>query len=209
MIEIYLIRHGECRGNREDLFRGRHDFPLNENGIKQAECLRDRLKKHNFQTIYTSPLKRSKQTAEILSDNNIRIIEENDFTNISLGEWENTPKKIVRDKYPDSWQLWQTEPERLIFPGMETLAQVQDRSFKTLKKIIQNYSEGKIAVVTHRAVLKPLIAAILSIQQPYFWKIHVDTAAYSIVEYQPPRGFTLTLLNEHDHLQDFVREDSA
>jgi broad specificity phosphatase PhoE len=92
---------------------------------------------------------------------------------------------------------------------METLAQVQDRSFKALRKIIQNYSDGKTAVVTHRAVLKPLLAAILNIPRPYFWKIHVDTAAYSIVEYQPHRGFTLTLLNEHDHLGDFVREDGA
>lgn len=209
MLEIYLVRHGECQGNREDLFRGRHDFSLNENGIRQAECLRDRLNNHDFKAIFTSPLKRAKQTAEILSNNKIKIIEENDFTNISLGEWENTPKKIVQEKYPDLWQLWQTKPERLKFPGMETLAKVQDRSFRALKRIIENYGEGKIAIVSHRAVLKPLLAAILNIPQPYFWKIHVDTAAYSIIEYQPIKGFTLMLLNEHDHLQDFIKEDSA
>ncbi|MFQ5584597.1 MAG: hypothetical protein ACE5GL_09205 [Calditrichia bacterium] len=43
----------------------------------------------------------------------------------------------------------------------------------------------------------------------HFWKIHIDTAAYAIVEYHLERGFTLILLNETDHLQDFVREDIA
>lgn len=209
MLEIYLIRHGECRGNREDLFRGRHDFPLNENGIKQAECLRKRLKNVSFQKIFTSPLRRSKQTAETLADEKLEVVEEEAFTNISLGEWENTPKQFVKENYPDLWHLWQTEPEKLKFPGMETLAEVQQRSFGALEKIINRYPEGIVGIVTHRAVLKPLMAAILNIPAPYFWKIHIDTAAFSIVEYRAERGFTLTLLNEHDHLQDFVREDVA
>ena len=142
MLEIYLIRHGECQGNREDIFRGRHDFPLNVNGKKQAECLRDRLKDIQFESIFSSPLKRSLQTAEILSDGKIKIVVEDDFTNISLGEWENKPKKVVKKKYPDLWNLWLTEPEKLRFPGMETLTQVQGRSFKALKNIVRNCPVG-------------------------------------------------------------------
>ncbi|MFQ5585114.1 MAG: histidine phosphatase family protein [Calditrichia bacterium] len=209
MLEIYLIRHGECRGNRENLFRGRHDFPLNKNGIVQAECLRERLTGISFDRIYTSPLKRSSQTAEIISRGEIEIALLEEFTNISLGEWEGMPKEFIAKKYPRLWQLWKTQPEKLNFPGMETLASVRKRSFAALKKIISKHPQGRVAVVTHRAVIKPLIAAILNIPEPYFWKIHIDTAAYAIVEYHLERGFTLMLLNETDHLQDFVREDVA
>jgi probable phosphoglycerate mutase len=207
MLEIYFIRHGETAGNRENRFRGRHDFPLNENGIRQAEALRDELREVSFDAVYSGPLSRTRQTAEILANGRSKIILEEGFNNISLGPWEDVSKDEVRRKYPEAWQLWVTTPEKLSFPGMETLAQVRQRSFAALQKIIQQHPEGRIAVVTHRAVIKPLFAAILDIPEPYFWKIHMDTAAYSICEYRPERGFTFTLINQTRHLKDFVRED--
>jgi len=207
MVTIYLIRHGECKGNREGLFRGRYDFPLNELGLKQAEKLQQRLAKIPFQAIYTGPLTRTRQTAEILSNSTIPVIVEEGFNNIALGEWENKPKKLIKEQYPEEWKLWTTQPEKLKLPGMEPLAEVQRRSFQALKKLLKKHEGQIFAVVSHRAVLKPLIAAILNIPEPYFWKLHMDTAAYSVVEYRESRGFTLTLLNEKDHLPDFVVED--
>ncbi len=209
MLEIYFIRHGESAGNRENRFRGRHDFPLNQNGLRQAEALSEVLRELHFQAIYSSPLSRAYQTAEILARGKQPVRVEEGFNNISLGPWENVPKDEVRKKYPDLWKLWTTEPEKLSFPGMETLQQVQQRSFAALQKIIRNHGEGRIAIVTHRAVIKPLFAAMLNIPQPYFWKIHMDTAAYSIVEFRAERGFTFTLINETHHLEDYVREDTA
>ena len=207
MLEIYFIRHGESAGNREDRFRGRFDFPLNENGIRQAEALREELSAIEFEAIYSSPLSRAVQTAQILANHRQKVIIEHGFNNISLGKWENTPKAEIREKYPELWKLWTTTPEKLAFPGMETLAQVRKRSFETLSKLLKIHLEGRIAVVTHRAVIKPLFAAILNIPEPYFWRIHMDTAAYSIAEYRLERGFTFTLINQTKHLSDFIRED--
>jgi broad specificity phosphatase PhoE len=207
MLEIYLIRHGESAGNREDRFRGRHDFPLNENGIRQAQALYQELESISFDAIYSSPLKRAFTTAEILANGRPILKIDDDFTNISLGGWENQMKSEIRERYPDLWKLWTTEPEKLNFPGMETLAQVRERSSHALLQLIKKHADGKIAIVSHRAVFKPLIAALLKIPEPYFWKVHIDTAAYSILEYRQERGFTLTCLNFNKHLVNFVRED--
>jgi broad specificity phosphatase PhoE len=207
MLEIYLVRHGESVGNREDRFRGRHDFPLNENGIRQARALYQELSSVRFDAIYSSPLKRAFTTAEILANKRPVLKIDNGFTNISLGDWENRKKSEIREGYPDLWKLWTTEPEKLNFPGMETLAQVSERSYKSLQKLIKSHPKGIIAIVSHRAVIKPLIAAVLNIPEPYFWKVHMDTAAYSILEYRKERGFTLTGLNFNNHLVNFIRED--
>jgi broad specificity phosphatase PhoE len=209
MLEIFLVWHGECKGNRENLFRGRHDFPLNSNGVVQAHCLKDKLQKITFDAFISSPLKRSSQTADIISAGKAGVTIEDRFTSTCLGEWESKPKEYVREKFPYLWQPWKTEPEKSNVPGMETLAEVQKRSFDALQSIIQKYERRRVAIVIHSAVLKPLIAAILNIPEPYFWKIHMDTAAYSSVEYRKDRGFTFTLLNETDHLNDFIREDIA
>lgn len=207
MLEIYFIRHGESAGNREERFRGRHDFPLNENGIRQARALRNELGTVKFDLIYSSPLSRALKTARILANEKTPVKEESGFNNISLGDWENSLKSEVRTAYPDLWKLWTTTPEKLSFPGMEPLSAVKERSHQTLKRLLREHSSGRIAIVSHRAVLKPLFASMLKIPEPYFWKIHIDTAAYCIAEYRNERGFTFTLLNQTRHLAEFVREE--
>lgn len=207
MLEIYFIRHGESVGNKEDRFRGRYDFPLNDNGLKQARALHNELKSVQFDAIYSSPLKRAYKTAEIVADGKQTIHVDEGFTNISLGNWENQRKSDIQRNYSDLWKLWTTIPEKLAFPGMETLAEVQRRAYHALLKLIKYHNNGRIVIVSHRAVFKPLFAAMLNIPEPYFWKIHMDTAAFSIAEYRNDRGFTFTCLNFYKHLDKFIRED--
>jgi len=205
---IYLIRHGECKGNREGLFRGRYDFPLNEVGRKQAIWLAEELKDVKFDAVYTSPLSRAMETAEaICRSQGIEPIVEQGFNNINLGVWEGRPKAEVEKEQPKEFKLWQTEPEKLRMEGAETLAQVQKRAVNTLVRITKERMGGGFAVVTHRAVLKPLIAGILGIPAPYFWKLHPETASYSIIEHTPQRGYALSLFNQTKHLKEFIRED--
>ncbi len=207
MTEIYFIRHGESVGNRENRFRGQYDFPLNRRGLKQAHALRESLKTVNFAAIFSSPLQRALKTAEIIAGKEVPVHIENGLNNIRLGNWENRLKAEIQQKYPDLWQVWITSPEKLCYPGMETLAEVQERSITVLRKIITRHDSHTIALVSHRAVFKPLFAAMLEIPEPYFWKIHLDTASCSIAEYRKERGFTFTGINRIDHLTDYMRED--
>lgn len=207
MVTIYFIRHGESVGNKENRFRGRFDFELNENGIRQAEALRDELSDVKFSAIYSSPLSRAEKTARIIARDQVGISCCEELTNIHLGSWENQPKALIREQYPQLWQTWLTSPEDLSFEGMESFAQVQKRAYDFILQLLPQHSGQIIAVVSHRAVLKPLFAAILELPGRYFWKFDIDTAAYSIVEYRTERGFTFTNLNQNKHLVNFIRED--
>jgi broad specificity phosphatase PhoE len=205
---IYLIRHGECVGNREGLFRGRYDFPLNEVGRRQAESLAEELKDVEFDAVFSSPLKRAYQTAETLCQGRgIEPILEEGFNNIHLGEWEGRPKTEIAEKYPSEFRLWRTEPEKLQRKDAETLDEVQKRSVKTLATITEERMGETFVVITHRAVLKPLIAGVLGITAPYFWKLHPETASYSIIEHTAERGYALAMFNQTKHLKEFIRED--
>jgi broad specificity phosphatase PhoE len=207
MLTMYFIRHGESAGNSENRFRGRHDFDLTVNGIRQAEALGNELSKIEFDCIYSSPLARAKKTAQIIARDSAKVTLVEELTNVSLGSWENQPKQNIRQKYPDLWKLWVTEPEKLDFEGMETFATVQKRAFQFLKQLIPKHQKDAIAIVTHRAVLKPLFAKMLGISGNYFWKIDLDTASYSIAEYRSEKGFTFTSINQNKHLSQYIRED--
>ncbi len=206
-MDIYLIRHGETEGNREGYFRGRADFPLNDNGRRQAQALAEALKGAGIRRIYSGPLSRAKETAEILSEKiGAEVIIEEGFNNINLGPWEGRLKEEIKRLYPEEFKTWVSFPERLRLPGAETVLEVRDRAVRALKKILEK-EEGNFAVVSHRAVLKPLIAGILEIREPFFWKVHVDTASYSILKFKRERGFTLYLLNQTSHLENFIVEE--
>jgi probable phosphoglycerate mutase len=204
---IFIVRHGECAGNREGLFRGRCDFPLNETGIRQAEALALELKGLGLTRIYTSPLARATETARIIADACGADFETRaGFNNMSLGEWEGRPKREVMEEYPEEWSLWIEHPDRLHVPGGESLPDVQRRAFSNLEHLVRTHPGETFAVISHRAVIKPLLAACLGIAEPSFWKLHVDTASYSILVHEEKRGYCLTLLNQNKHLAEVIQE---
>lgn len=70
-MEICLVRHGETDWNKVGKIQGHTDIELNENGIRQAYACAEYLNNAPFELIITSPLKRAKQTAEIIAEKRI------------------------------------------------------------------------------------------------------------------------------------------
>jgi len=204
---VVLVRHGECEGNREGLFRGRTDFPLNASGLRQARALAKELASLGISKIYSSPLSRARTTAEMITEETGAPLEiSQGFQNITLGPWDGKSKDFVRREYPREWEIWLSHPEELELPGAESMGALQERSFQALEEAVARHEGETFAVVTHRALLKPLLARCLGIESPYFWRLHLDTASYSMLRHEKNRGYCCTLLNQTNHLEDLISE---
>ena len=200
---IYLIRHGECAGNRENRVRGRVDYPLNDNGIAQAGALAIAMRDKNLTHVYSSPLKRALTTAEIISNLcGCKLTVDESFCNIKLDPWEGRLKIDIAAKEPELWNTWINDPESLVLEGAETLDQVMERSLLGLDRLIEKHPGQTFAVVSHRGVLKPLLSGAMGIQKPRFWRLHMDTGSYSLLTHDDSHGFCLMGLNHSDHLKD-------
>ena len=66
---IYVVRHGNTDWNKQKIAMGRKDIPLNKLGIEEADNVSKILENYNFDLIICSPLKRAKQTADIINKN--------------------------------------------------------------------------------------------------------------------------------------------
>jgi len=90
---LYLFRHGETNWNKLGIIQGISDIPLNFTGIEQAKQLGQFFLNKKLDIIYSSHLKRAKQTGDIIAKKlNIKIIKAKDLREVSFGKAEG--KKI-------------------------------------------------------------------------------------------------------------------
>jgi len=201
MTRVYLVRHGTTDWNKEEVFRGRLDCPLNETGQAEARALAEYFKAIPLQAIYSSPLSRAMETARAVAQvKALQVVPFPGFIDIDFGEWQGLPLKEVREKYSDLYRLWRERPEAVHFPGGENLARVRARAWEGLQKVVRENPEKTVLILAHRVVTKVLICAGLGLDDSHFWHIKQDTTAVNCIEYN--RGFFVTsLINDTCHLK--------
>jgi broad specificity phosphatase PhoE len=151
MTAIILIRHGETDWNIEGRYQGQADPPLNSRGILQAQQLAEEVKNSAIEILYTSPLRRAKQTAQILSEAlGIPEINEPRLMEIHQGDWQTRLRSEIESLYPEVFKNWETNPWQTTPPGGENLSEVQTRVSAAINDIILKHNQQKIGLVTHR-----------------------------------------------------------
>lgn len=126
---IYLVRHGQTDLNKEGRLQGRLGLPLNENGIKQAESLRDDLKPIKFDYVFSSPQKRTIQTAEIVTGIKASIDTRLDV--FDLGEADGLKKAEVR--------MTGVVPDSSVYKGVEEIRDYMNRVFGFMRDLENEY----------------------------------------------------------------------
>jgi alpha-ribazole phosphatase len=110
MLEVILVRHGETDSNVEGRYLGLTDVSLNENGINQALGLKDKLKDIRIDYVYSSPLKRCRETAGIINEaHNSAVLYSDDLKERNFGLFENLTYEEICNKYPVQKDLWEND----------------------------------------------------------------------------------------------------
>jgi len=201
MTSIYLVRHGQTAWNKEEIFRGRTDVPLDETGLRQAELAGEYFREISLQGIYSSPLSRAWQTAEqIARTQNLKVQPLAGLIDMSFGKWEGRPLQEVREMDQERYRQWRDEPHLFKLPDGESLDEIRIRAMATLEEMIKKHPEEAIVLVSHRVVNKVLLCGVLGIDNSHFWQIAQDTTAINLIQYNRGR-YVLSLMNETCHLK--------
>ncbi|MBM7608835.1 putative phosphoglycerate mutase [Lysinibacillus composti] len=169
-IEIFLIRHGETEWNAEGRLQGWLDSNLTPTGRLHAEKLRDFLAQETFHAVYSSPSQRALQTANILTNQKMNIIQDKRLQEIRLGNWQgrlieeilqNDSKRYLH--YTESPELYDPDPES------ERFEQVSKRMGEFLHNCVQKHDGERIVVVTHGVAIRALLVAIRQLPIQEIW----------------------------------------
>jgi len=206
MTSVYLVRHGQTAWNKEEIFRGRTDVPLDETGLRQAELTGQYFKGMEIHGIYSSPLSRAWQTAQKIAQfHNLKVEPMEEILDMSFGDWEGHPHQEIRKIDSETYRQWVESPHLVRLPGGESLDDVRVRAMAALEEVIRKHPEKTLVLVSHRVVCKVLICAILGLDNSHFWQIAQDTTAINLIQYKNGK-YILSLMNETCHLKTLKEE---
>ncbi len=198
--DILLVRHGQTEWNRVMRFRGRTDLGLDQVGWTQARALARRLANWPIKAIYTSPLRRARQTAEPLARQlGLSIQPTEGLLDIDYGRWQGRTPEEVAQAEPRLYQLWLEEPQRVQIPGGESLSLVQQRVRLTMEEVVACHPDEMVLLIGHQVVNKVLICTLLGLDLASFWRIGQDTACLNRFRYHDGL-YDVLLLNDTCHL---------
>lgn len=155
---ILLIRHGKTDANDRGQYIGTTDFPLNDRGRSELYDRLDRYVYPKVQCVYSSPMQRCTETAEILfPDRELKIAE--DFRELHFGKFEGkTAEELLND--PD-YRTWIKGGMDARPPEGESVAELCIRTFQGLHKILlEMMAEDMqtVSLVTHAGVIANALA---------------------------------------------------
>ncbi len=159
-MKLLLVRHGETDWNTKSWIQGRTDISLNANGERQAKALGDRLLERGIHLtrIYTSHLKRARQTASIISAMiGVPFAVEEGLEEMHLGAWEGKTWSNVQKDFSAEYEKWRTNRRYTRMPEGESYQDLLDRLVPALKRILEK-EEGDALVVTHSACIMTLLS---------------------------------------------------
>jgi probable phosphoglycerate mutase len=121
---VYLARHGETDANAEGRVQGSLDPPLNERGRAQADSLADSLASVRLLALYTSQLRRARETAEIVGERlGLQVRVDSRLAESRRGSWEGRLLREIEREEPEMWAAWRAGGGDFRFPGGESLSE--------------------------------------------------------------------------------------
>lgn len=153
MVNIYLARHGQDEDNAKGILNGRRNKGLTPLGKEQAREVGKKMKKAKIKIdhVYTSPLERGKQTAQIIAEElgvkDIKILD--DLTERDFGEMTGVPISRIREMC-EPYVLDNGVVRYFLYPkNGETFPQLVERAKRMLNEIHKKHKKGNILLVSH------------------------------------------------------------
>ena len=158
MIKLYVVRHGKTDWNDLNIMQGLTDIPLNEEGRRQAKALAQQIDLANIDLCFSSPLKRARETADIIVGEKIEVVEDQLLVERNWGEYER--KTIDFDLVCRQWSDFDDKTG-----NVESVRECLNRAKVFLDKIKKEYPNKRILVVSHGGFIKALHFNIIGYDQ--------------------------------------------
>ena len=186
---IYIVRHGQTEKNKANVLQGRSDVPLNEAGRQQAEEVREQFIQAGiyFDFVYTSPLIRAVQTAEIIADETPQIMDER-LIEMDYGPYEGMD---LANPAPEVLTFFRDFVHNPAPEGMEPLQAVIARLGTFLEDIQEAAVEKNILISTHAIAMRGALEYLTPDSCGSYWSKYIGNCAVYMAEITPEGAWSV------------------
>ncbi len=179
MGKLILIRHGQTEMNAQNLYFGKLNPLLNDLGIEQAYMVKEKLSNIAYDYIYSSPLERARETAEICNYLDKEIIYDNRLEEINFGAFEGLTFKEISKKFPNEVKEMERNWKTFNYITGESPKEMFERAVSFLETL--DYTKDNL-VISHWGIINCIISYFVSGTLDSYWKFKVDNCSVVIFE---------------------------
>ena len=162
MTTILIARHGQSDWNQEKRWQGHADRPLTERGREQAQALADRLAHIELDAVYSSDLRRARDTAAVVAGSQgLELRQLPDLREVDVGSWSGLTRAEAEERFSEGFARWRDG-----YPGWkdgETYEAMTDRVLGAVDEIAAEHEGGRVLVVSHGGPIRAIHAAALGL----------------------------------------------
>jgi probable phosphoglycerate mutase len=206
-LTLYLLRHGQTALSREDIFCGSGlDPELTSEGLEMAHAFVNACRDASWRAVYSSSLRRSITTAQPLCHAlGLELQVRAELNEIGYGRWEGLTKENVDQEYHDEYISWLADPAWHAPTGGELAVVIARRGLQVIEEIQQQFTDGNILMVSHKATIRIILCSLLGIDVGRFrYRLVCPVGSVSIVEFTS-NGPVLKALADRSHLTEGLR----
>ena len=196
MGSIIFLRHGQAINNTQRILAGRTPgVPLTEKGVDQAEKAAKFLEDMNISAIYSSPIERAKNTADIVGKHNsIDVRIDDRLIELDMGKFTGMPYDEIFSSHGNVFMKFYNGELEIAHNGVETFADVKKRVLGMVDHVIENHPDENVVLVTHMDPIKAMLSTIVSLSPENLYELIIANASLNIFrEYQ--RKFSISGIN--------------
>ncbi|HYF00561.1 MAG TPA: histidine phosphatase family protein [Planctomycetota bacterium] len=154
-VRILLVRHGESVLGRARRYAGHRDTPLTAAGRRQIRRLRARFRRFRADVLFTSDLRRCRQTAALLAPGR-DVHATPRLRELDFGAWDGLTAEGCRRRDPARFARWMRNPGSTRPPGGESLGELRRRVRAFARSAVRRHAGKTLAFVTHAGPIRAL-----------------------------------------------------
>ncbi|HEX2045072.1 MAG TPA: histidine phosphatase family protein [Gaiellaceae bacterium] len=162
MTTIFLARHGQSDWNAARRWQGHADRPLNEAGRAQADALAERMDEIDLDAVYSSDLRRARETAEVVAGRkNLPVQALRDLREVDVGSWSGLTRAEAEERFPEGFRRWLDGG-----PGWEdgeTYEEMSARIERAVRAIAAEHPDSRVLLVSHGGPIRAVHALALGL----------------------------------------------
>jgi broad specificity phosphatase PhoE len=170
MTTLLLARHGETDWNHARRWQGHADRPLTDRGRAQAVDLAERLADIPLDAVYSSDLRRARETAEAVAHaHGLEVVELPELREVDVGSWQGLTRDEAEARFPEGFLRWRAGGTG--WDDGETYGGMSKRVLAAVDRIAGAHQGGRVLIVTHGGPIRAIHGAALGMDVEAYRRI--------------------------------------